>query len=233
MGHIKDNLNTVRANIERAAKKSGRNTEDITLVAVSKTKGLDLIEEAIEAGALELGENKVQEVREKFETVDAKGAHIHMIGHLQRNKVKYIMDKVTLIHSVDSLRIAEKINEEAEKRNMTMELLVQLNCAEEESKFGLKIEELEKFLMDIKGFKNIKVKGLMTVPPFVQDPEDNRHYFSLMKELFIDIKQKNIDNIDMEILSMGMSGDYEVAIEEGATMVRVGTGIFGARDYTK
>ena len=154
-----------------------------------------------------------------------------MIGHLQRNKVKYIIDKACLIHSVDSVRLAETINQEAEKHGIVMPVLVEVNIAKEPSKFGLMPEETLDFIREVSHFTHIKVNGLMTIAPFVENPEDNRFYFQNLKKLYVDIKEKNIDNVNMCILSMGMTGDFEVAIEEGATMVRVGTGIFGERNY--
>lgn len=232
MDYIKENLDVIMNKIEDAAKSSGRSAEDITLLAVTKTLDMDKIQPALDCGVDEVGENKVQEIRDKFDHFSGQAA-IHMIGHLQRNKVKYIVDKVKLIHSVDSIRLAEKIDEEAKKKGVVVPVLVQVNPALEESKFGLTVEELESFLVDIKDLENIKVKGLMTIAPFVVDPEENRQYFSMMHQLFVDIKHKNIDNIYMEILSMGMTNDFEVAIEEGSTLVRIGTGIFGARDYSK
>ena len=156
----------------------------------------------------------------------------HMIGHLQTNKIKYIIERAALIHSVDSYKLAEAVNKEAEKRNMTANILVQVNIADEASKFGLDKDEVEAMIRQISLLPNVKIKGLMTVPPFVENPEENRAHFRNMRQLFIDIKEKNIDNVDMNELSMGMTGDFEVAIEEGATMVRVGTGIFGERDYS-
>ncbi|WP_105619614.1 YggS family pyridoxal phosphate-dependent enzyme [Vallitalea okinawensis] len=232
MEYIKENLDAIVNKIENAAKKSGRCAEDITLLAVTKTLNTDKIQPALDWGIDEVGENKVQEIRDKYDYFNGQAA-IHMIGHLQRNKVKYIVDKVKLIHSVDSVRLAEKIDEEAKKKDVIVPVLVQLNPALEKSKFGLTVTELESFLLEIKNLKNIRVMGLMTIAPFVVDPEENRQYFSMMRQLFVDIKHKNIDNIYMEILSMGMTNDYEVAIEEGSTLVRIGTGIFGARDYSK
>ena len=156
-----------------------------------------------------------------------------MIGHLQTNKVKYIIDKTVLIHSVDSVHLAKQIEKEAAKRNLTAQILIQVNIAEEETKFGLDTEELLQIIMEISKFPHVHIRGLMTSAPFVADPEENRCYFKKLHELFVDIGKKNIDNVTMDILSMGMTNDYEVAIEEGATMVRVGTGIFGERNYNK
>ena len=191
-----------------------------------------MIEEAIDYGMKDFGENKVQEMVEKMDTISGK-LNWHLTGHLQRNKVKYIVDRVCLIHSVDSLRLAQQINEEAKKRNVVCNILIEVNIANEESKFGVSKKELKSLLNEIKKLTNVQVKGLMTIAPFVENPEDNRKYFREMHKLFVDISHENADNIKMEILSMGMTGDYQVAIEEGATMVRVGTGIFGERNYNK
>lgn len=227
---IRHNLEDVEQKIVQACNRVGRNRSDVTLIAVSKTKPIDMIKEVIDYGIVEFGENKVQELCDKYEAIPNK-LNWHMIGHLQRNKVKYIVDKVCLIHSVDSLRLAEQINEEAKKKGVICQVLIEVNIAEEESKFGVNKEEIIELLTTISSFTNIKVKGLMTIAPFVENPEENRVHFRKLRKLIIDIKSKNIDNIDMDILSMGMTGDYEVAIEEGATMVRVGTGIFGERNY--
>lgn len=229
---VKENLKTVEENIARACERAGRAREEVTLIAVSKTKPVDMIKEAIDYGMKDFGENKVQEMTEKMDIISEK-LNWHLIGHLQRNKVKYIVDRVYLIHSVDSLRLAEQINEEAKKKNVICNILIEVNIAKEESKFGVSKEELKGLLDEIKNLTNVQVKGLMTIAPFVEDPEDNRKYFRDMHKLFIDMSHENADNIKMEILSMGMTGDYQVAIEEGATMVRVGTGIFGERNYNK
>ena len=197
---------------------------------MSKTKPVETLEEAYNLGVRVFGENKVQELADKYEVLP-KDIHWHMIGHLQRNKVKYIIDKVDLIHSVDSVRLAETIEKEAAKHNLTANILIEVNVAKEESKFGIMPEELDEFIEKIAGFSHIQVKGLMTIAPFVEDPEENRPIFARLRKLSVDIAAKNVDNITMSILSMGMTNDYQVAIEEGATMVRVGTGIFGARNY--
>ncbi len=227
---ISENLAEVRKNIENACRIAGRDPKEVTLIAVSKTKPIPNLEEAYEAGAREYGENKVQEIMDKYEQLP-QDIHWHMIGHLQRNKVKYIVDKVAMIHSVDSLRLAETIEQEAAKKNVTVPILIEVNVAEEESKFGCRVTEVENLLRQIQNFPHIQVEGLMTIAPFVDDPEENRDVFRQLKKLSVDIDQKNIDNVSMNVLSMGMTGDYEVAIQEGATMVRVGTGIFGARNY--
>lgn len=227
---LKNNLEQVKANISAACKRSGRNIDDVTLIAVSKTKPLSDIEELISYGTTEFGENKVQELVEKYENVSTP-VNWHLIGHLQTNKVKYIVDKAKLIHSVDSLHLAKEIEKEATKRNVIANVLIQVNIAHEDTKFGINESEIFDLIDKIKDFKHLKVKGLMTIAPFVENPEENRVHFRNLYQLLLDIKSKNIDNIDMSILSMGMTNDYEVAIEEGATMVRVGTGIFGERNY--
>lgn len=229
---ITENYDLVYESVKNACKRSGRDISEVKLIAVSKTKPVSNIEELYEHGVLEYGENKVQEMCDKYETLP-KDINWHMIGHLQRNKVKYIVDKVKLIHSVDSLRLANQIEEEASKKNVVVDILVEVNVACEESKFGLMTDEVINLLEEISKLKHVKVKGLMTIAPYVSNPEDNRKYFKQLKQLSIDIKKKNIDNISMDELSMGMTGDYEVAIEEGATYVRVGTGIFGEREYKK
>ena len=229
---IKENLKIVEENIVQACNRVGRDPKEVTLIAVSKTKPNEMIEEAIDYGMKNFGENKVQEMVEKMDTISEK-INWHLIGHLQRNKVKYIVDRVCLIHSVDSLRLAEQINEEAKKKDVVCNILIEVNIANEESKFGVSREELKSLLGEIKKLTNVQVKGLMTIAPFVENPEDNRKYFREMHKIFIDMSHENADNIKMEILSMGMTGDYQVAIEEGATMVRVGTGIFGERNYNK
>ena len=211
-------------------RESGQDPGDVTLIAVSKTKPVELLREAYDLGTRVFGENKVQEIVEKYEALP-KDIHWHMIGHLQRNKVKYIIDKVDLIHSVDSVRLAETIEKEAAKHDLTANILLEVNVAEEESKFGLKVDEVEQVVDEIAKFSHIKVCGLMTIAPFVENPEENRPYFRRLRNLSVDIGGKNVDNVTMSILSMGMTNDYEVAVEEGATMVRVGTGLFGARDY--
>ena len=227
---LSENLRDVEKRIEEACKRSNRDPKEVTLIAVSKTKPVEMLQEVYDAGARNFGENKVQEIRDKYEILP-KDIEWHMIGHLQRNKVKYIIDKVDLIHSVDSVRLAETIEKEAAKHDLTANILLEVNVAEEESKFGLKVDEVEQVVDEIAKFSHIKVCGLMTIAPFVDNPEDNRIHFRNLRNLCVDIKAKNIDNVNVSILSMGMTNDYEVAVEEGATMVRVGTGIFGARNY--
>ena len=227
---IKENLEEVRKNIEAACKRVGRSADEVTLISVSKTKPVSALMEAYDAGARVFGENKVQEINDKYPQMPSD-VHWHMIGHLQRNKVKYIVDKVDLIHSVDSLRLAQTISEEAVKKDCDVDILIEVNVAEEESKFGITVDNTVSLIKDIAFLPRIHVQGLMTIAPYVEVPEENRTIFSALKKLSVDIAKQNIDNVYMGILSMGMTGDYEVAIEEGATMVRVGTGIFGARNY--
>ena len=229
---IQDNLAKVEERITKACIRAGRKREDVTLISVSKTKPVEVLKEAYDLGVRCFGENKVQELCEKYETLP-KDIHWHMIGHLQRNKIKYIIDKAELIHSVDSLRLAEAIDKEAGKRNITCNILIEVNVAGEETKFGVTPEELPDLVEKISKFEHIRVRGLMTIAPFVENPEENRPIFARLRKLSVDIASKNIDNIIMSVLSMGMTNDYETAIEEGATMIRVGTGIFGARNYTQ
>ncbi len=230
MGQIAENLAHIHAVMAEAAQKSGRKMEDVTLIVVSKTIDVPRIKEAVEAGETVLGENRVQEIMDKYEEMGPE-VHWHLIGHLQTNKVKYIIDKVDMIHSVESFRLAEEISKRAQQKGVTMDILLEINMAEEESKFGLKAEETEEMVRQIAVLPNLRIRGLMTVAPFVENPEENRIYFRKMKELLVDINQKKIDNVNMDVLSMGMTNDYAIAIEEGATMVRVGTGVFGARVY--
>lgn len=225
-----DNLNIVEENIQEACKRANRNRDEVTLIAVSKTKPIPMLDEIYQAGIRDFGENKVQELTEKFEEME-KDIKWHMIGHLQRNKVKYIVDKVCLIHSVDSVRLAQAIEQEAAKKDVIVDILIEVNVAEEESKFGLKVEEVIAMVEEIAAYPHLRIKGLMTIAPYVENPEENRSVFARLRKLSVDIAQKNIDNVSVEILSMGMTNDYEVAIEEGATIVRVGTGIFGERNY--
>ena len=227
---ICENLKEVEAKIEAACKRAGRDRSEVTLIAVSKTKPVEMLEEAYGTGIREFGENKVQEMMDKYEVMP-KDIHWHMIGHLQRNKVKYLMGKAALIHSVDSLRLAEEISAQSVKHEVTTDILIEVNIAGEETKFGTDREEAIALVEAAAKLPNIHICGLMTIAPFVENSEDNRKYFQQIRQLSVDIKEKNIDNVDMRILSMGMTGDYEVAIEEGATMVRVGTGIFCARNY--
>ena len=227
---VRENLETVEANIQKACEKAGRSRDEVTLIAVSKTKPVSMLMEAYDSGIRIFGENKVQEMCDKYEQMP-KDIQWHMIGHLQRNKVKYLIGKTALIHSVDSLRLAETIQEEAAKHQVVMPILVEVNVAMEETNFGTSLAEAMELVEQISHFPNVRIEGLMTIAPFVEDPEENRKYFRALKKLAVDINNKNIDNVHVRILSMGMTNDYMVAIEEGATMVRVGTGIFGERNY--
>ena len=229
---ITENLEQVRRNIVEACKAVNRDPSEVTLISVSKTKPVSMLQEAYDAGSRDFGENKVQEIMDKYPQLPSD-IRWHMIGHLQRNKVKYIVDKVALIHSVDSLRLAETIENEAAKHNVTVPILIEVNVAQEESKFGLKTEEVLSLVESIAVLPHINIKGLMTIAPYVEDPEENREIFRELKKLSVDIAAKNINNVNMSVLSMGMTGDYQVAVQEGATMVRVGTGIFGERNYAR
>lgn len=226
-----DNVADVEKRIQNACNRAGRDRKEVTLVAVSKTKPVSDIREVMESGIIDYGENKVQELCDKYEVLP-KDLHWHMIGHLQRNKVKYLPGKTVLIHSVDSLRLAEEIEKDFWKKGMDADILVEVNVARESSKFGTFSDEVTELVQQIAKLPHVHVKGLMTIAPYTDDPESNREYFRKLRQLSVDIKQKNIDNVSMSHLSMGMTGDYEVAIEEGATLIRVGTGIFGERDYT-
>lgn len=228
---IKQNIRAVQENINNACAKVSRSDEEVTLIAVSKTKPLEMLKEAYAAGCRDFGENKVQELMDKYDAMP-RDARFHMIGHLQRNKVKYLVGKVYLIHSVDSLRLAEEISKEAVKKGVTVNILIEVNVAEEESKFGVTCEETVDLVKKIALLPGIFVKGLMTIAPYVENPEENRQHFVNLRKLSVDIKKQNIDNVSMEVLSMGMTGDYMTAVEEGATYVRVGTGIFGERAYS-
>ena len=227
---IQENIKLVEENIKKACEKVGRDVNEVTLIAVSKTKPYTAIEEALPTGVKDYGENKVQELCDKYEILP-KDIKWHMIGHLQRNKVKYLVGKASLIHSVDSIRLAEQIEKEYAKADEIANILIEVNMAQEESKFGITSEETEQLVREIAKFPHIRIKGLMTIAQYTDNPESNRVYFRNMKKLSVDIENKNIDNVSMSVLSMGMTGDYQVAVEEGATLVRVGTGIFGERNY--
>lgn len=232
MSYISENLEQIRKNIKAAAEEAGRKYEDITLIAVTKTYGTDVMNEAIDLGVTDIGENRVQEVMEKFESV--KPVCWHLIGHLQKNKVKYIIDKVELIHSVDSFDLAKEVDKQAKKHGKVQKILLEVNVSGEESKFGITPDECEALCRRISDeFENVKIKGLMTVAPFTDDEALLVRVFDGMKKLSEDIKAQNIPEVSMDELSMGMTNDYALAIKHGATMVRVGTGIFGKRDYTK
>ncbi|MBN2795468.1 MAG: YggS family pyridoxal phosphate-dependent enzyme [Clostridia bacterium] len=232
MDYLKINLDAINQKIVQACQRVGRSPEEITLIAVSKTVEADVMNASVEYGVQVFGENKVQEIRRKFPDV-VSGPKWHLIGHLQSNKVKYIIDKVELIHSVDSFKLAEEINKRAGLENRLMDVLIQVDIAEETQKFGCDKDELYQLIKDILKLDHIRIKGLMFIAPFVDNPEEVRVYFKEMKQLFDQIKVEiKHDHLSMDTLSMGMTGDFEVAIEEGATMIRVGTGIFGKRNYS-
>lgn len=231
-GYIKDNLNDVKDRIAQAAMKSGRQPEEITLVAVTKTLPIEVINAAMTYGVTDIGENKVQEVMDKYDHI-LNEPKWHLIGHLQTNKVKYIADKVSLIHSVDSLRLAEEISKRCEKIEKVMDILIQINVAEESTKFGISHDEVYELVEQVSLLPNVRIKGLMTIAPNTDDEAALRKYFSEMKDIFETLKKTMYNRTDMIYLSMGMTNDYEIAIEEGANLVRIGTGIFGARNYMK
>ena len=224
-----ENYKKITENIARAAEKSGRKPQDITLLAATKTVDVDVINHAILSGISYIGENRVQEFLSKYQ--DYEPVNKHFIGHLQTNKVKDIIDKVSLIHSVDSLRLAEEISRQAVKRGIAVDILLEINVGDEQSNSGFSYDDAIASAEKIAKLDGVKIKGLMAIPPICENSEQNRPYFAKMKKLFIDIDNKKIDNSSMDILSMGMSDDYQVAIEEGATMVRLGTALFGRRNY--
>ncbi len=228
---IRENIVAVENEIAKACERAGRDRSEVKLIAVSKTKPPRMLREAYDAGVRDFGENKVQELMDKM-PVMPEDIRWHMIGHLQRNKVKYVVGRVWMIHSVDSLRLAEEISREAVKQQVTVRVLLEVNVAGEESKYGTTVQEAVSLAEAVAKLPGIHIEGLMTIAPYVENAEENRIYFQNLKHLSVDISRKNIDNVSMNVLSMGMTGDYSVAVEEGATCVRVGTGIFGQRDYT-
>lgn len=228
---IAKNVKLVKENIAAAAMRCGRDPKEIKLVAATKMNDASRVREAIAAGVDICGENRVQELSEKLAQGAYDGCPLHFIGHLQKNKVKYIVGKVELIHSVDSVSLAQEINRRAAALGLTQDILLEVNIGAEENKSGFAPDELANALDEIAQFSSVRVLGLMAIPPICEISENNRVYFKRMKQLFIDIGQKKYDNVTMLHLSMGMSADYEVAVEEGANLVRVGTGIFGARNY--
>jgi len=227
---IADNISSVEERIQAACARSGRSREDVTLICVTKTMPVSDHQQAYDAGQRSFGENRVQEINEKFPRLP-RDIRWHMIGHLQRNKVRYLMDKAVMIHSVDSAALAQTISREAVKAGRVMDILLEVNAAGEESKFGLGYEDVLPLIREIAPLPGIRICGLMTVPPYTDDPETSRPFFKKLRELAVDIASQSIDNVSMHILSMGMTGDFEVAIEEGATHIRVGTAIFGKRNY--
>lgn len=232
MGHIKENIDRIQAEKGEIAAAAGKKPEDVLLVAVTKTRTPAEINEAIDAGITDIGENKVQEVLDKFDAV--KPVRWHLIGHLQTNKVKYIIDKVSMIHSVDSLKLAEEIDKRAAQHGKIMDILIQINSAEEESKFGITTEETDLMIQQILDhFEHIRICGMMCIAPFAENPQDVRVYFREVKELYEKYAAVDHPRLHIQYLSMGMSHDYPVAIEEGSNLIRVGTAIFGERDYSK
>lgn len=231
MGSIAESLKEVEKRLEIAAAKSGRKRSDILLVAVTKTHPPEMINEAIEAGITDIGENKPQEVRDKYDFVAP--VNWHLIGHLQTNKVKYVIDKCCMIHSVDSVKLMEEINLRAERCGKVMDILIQVNISGEESKSGIAPEELDDVLKYAANTPNLRVRGLMTIAPNTGNRDINKLHFKNMHNLFSDTKLKTYENVSMDYLSMGMSGDFEDAVECGANIVRIGSAIFGKRDYSK
>lgn len=227
---IAENLAEVEKRITAAAEKSGRKRSDITFIAVTKTHPVEMMNEAIDLGVTDIGENKPQEVRDKFDSV--KPVKWHLIGHLQTNKVKYIIDKVCLIHSVDSIKLMDEIERQAKKHELVMDILIQVNISGEETKSGVSPEGVYELIEHAKTLDNVRVKGLMTIMPKTDNPKDNILHFDNIRQIFVDISRNICDNVNMQYLSMGMSGDYETAIEHGANMVRIGSAVFGARDYS-
>ena len=227
---IKENLAIVEDNIRKACEKAGRDRSEVTLIAVSKTKPVSDIRQAMECGITVFGENKVQEIRDKTAEIK-EPLSWHMIGHLQANKVKYLPGVACMIHSVDNVKLAQEIEKQAAKHDLVMDVLIEVNMAHEDTKFGLSPEEVVPFVKEISSFDHLNIRGLMTIAPYTEDPESNREYFKGLRLLKDEINALAIPRVKMDCLSMGMTGDYQVAIEEGATFVRVGTGIFGERNY--
>ena len=225
---IKENLEEIRRRVESACERCGRDKKEVTLIAVSKTKPLTALLDAYAGGVRDFGENKVQEILDKHPGMPAD-TRFHMIGHLQRNKVRQVLGKTVLIHSVDSLRLAEQIESEAARLGIRADILLEINVSAEESKYGFSLAEAEEKIRIISRMPHLHICGLMTIAPFVSNPEENRDIFKKLSNFYVDMSNENIDNVTMSVLSMGMTGDYEVAVEEGATMIRVGTGIFGTR----
>lgn len=228
---VEENYKRVLENVKESAVKAGRSESDVRLMCVTKTVEPAYINKAIELGADLIGENRVQEYLGKRDELNLSGVERHLIGHLQTNKVKQIVGEVDMIESVSSVKLAKEISKVSLQKGIVTNCLVEVNVGKEESKSGIFLEELEETLCEIAQLPAIKIKGLMTIPPICETPDEARRYFAMLRQSFIDIKDKKTDNIDMEILSMGMSGDYEAAIAEGSNIVRVGSAIFGARQY--
>ena len=232
MGKIRENIDRINAEKAKYAAAIGKKEEDVLLVAVTKTRTADEINEAIDAGITDIGENKVQEVVDKFDRV--KPVRWHLIGHLQTNKVKYIIDKVCMIHSVDSMKLAKEIDKRAGQHGLTMDILIQVNAAQEESKFGITTDDTKQLILDIlEQCPNVRIRGLMHIAPAADDPNEVREYFTQVKDLYEECGKIEHPHLDFKYLSMGMSHDFGVAIEEGSNLIRVGTSIFGERDYSK
>ncbi len=227
---ISDNVKNVMERVAAAALRSGRRPEDVTVVAAIKTVAPERILEAVEAGITQVGENRVQELLERYDAVSPSGAQYHFIGQLQTNKVKYIIDKVAMIQSVDSERLMREIQRQAARVDRVMDILIEVNVGGEESKGGITPDELPGFVETLAGLPNLRLRGLMAIPPVTEDEGEAAGYFERMRQLFVDIRGKSMDNTNINLLSMGMSGDYELAIEHGANMVRIGTGLFGSRN---
>lgn len=227
---IKENLDSVKERIRKACERSGRRPEEVTLISVSKTKPLSMLMEAYGNGVRIFGENRVKEMLEKEEEMPAD-CEFHLIGHLQRNKAKQIVNKTALVHSLESLELAKELSKLSLEKGTVTDVLVEINVGNEESKYGISFDEAQDFIRNAAKEKGIRIRGLMAVAPYTETPEENRVYFRKMRQLSVDIKSQNIDNVYMDFLSMGMTGDFEIAVEEGATHVRVGTGIFGEREY--
>lgn len=232
MGTISGNINNITAIIKRICETKGIDYKDITIVAVTKTIDTDMIKEAINLGITDIGENKVQEIMTKYEDIKDI-ANIHLIGHLQSNKVKYIIDKVKLIHSIDSLSLMKEINKRAIRAGVIANILIQVNVAEEDTKFGITMDEIDNFMINASLYDNIRIKGLMTIAPFAENPEDVRYVFKALKKKYDELCGKKIKNVEMKYLSMGMTNDFQIALEEGSNMIRVGTAIFGKRVYNR
>lgn len=229
---IMRNLDNVMLRVRAAAERSGRSLEDIKVIAVTKTVDVARINDVYEYGLRDMGENRVQELLEKYDKLPSD-IKWHLIGHLQTNKVKYIADKVEMIHSVDSIELAKEIDKRAARLQRKVNILLQVNVSGEETKFGISPDQVDEYISELSRMENISIKGLMTIAPYAQDPQDVRPVFRKLYNIYIDIKSKRYDNVSMDYLSMGMSNDFEVAIEEGANIVRIGTSIFGKRDYSK
>lgn len=228
---ISENIETIKKNVQRAAEKVNKTIDDITIIAVTKTVDSDRAIEAIDSGLYNLGENRVQEFNNKYSVIKDKDVKWHIIGHLQTNKVKYVVGKVELIHSLESIPLAEEINKRAKQQGIIANVLIELNLGGEESKFGLDENSVFEFAKSIEQYDHIRVMGMMTVAPYDENPENIRWVFKKMKSIFDEISNLNLINFEMKYLSMGMTNDYEIAIEEGSNMIRVGTAIFGSRNY--